>query len=82
MARLRGVTSDGINPELQLWVNGNPVSGTVAFTAAIDPSGYQTYTFTFTNPNQTSACGCGESVELKPADLAALAAQRQAAPAA
>jgi iron-sulfur cluster assembly protein len=35
--------------------------------------------FTFTNPNQTSACGCGESVELKPADLAALAAQRDAA---
>ncbi len=30
--------------------------------------------FTFKNPNQTSACGCGESVELKPADLAALAA--------
>ena len=34
--------------------------------------------FTFTNPNQTSACGCGESVELKPADLAALAAQGNA----
>ncbi len=31
--------------------------------------------FTFNNPNQTSACGCGESVELKPADLAALAAK-------
>ncbi|MBD9372518.1 Fe-S cluster assembly scaffold SufA [Rhizobium sp. ARZ01] len=30
--------------------------------------------FTFNNPNQTSACGCGESVELKPADLASLAA--------
>lgn len=30
--------------------------------------------FVFNNPNQTSACGCGESVELKPADLAALAA--------
>lgn len=30
--------------------------------------------FTFNNPNQTSACGCGELVELKPADLAALAA--------
>lgn len=29
--------------------------------------------FTFQNPNQTSACGCGESVELKPADLAKLA---------
>jgi iron-sulfur cluster assembly protein len=29
--------------------------------------------FTFRNPNQTSACGCGESVELKPADLKALA---------
>lgn len=45
--------------------------------------GFETTTlrsgFTFTNPNQTSACGCGESVELKPADLAALAAQRQAA---
>ena len=33
--------------------------------------------FTFHNPNQTSACGCGESVELKPADLAALAASGQ-----
>ena len=32
--------------------------------------------FTFNNPNQTSACGCGESVELKPADLAALAKER------
>lgn len=29
--------------------------------------------FVFNNPNQTSACGCGESVELKPADLAKLA---------
>jgi iron-sulfur cluster assembly protein len=29
--------------------------------------------FVFNNPNQTSACGCGESVELQPADLAALA---------
>src|SRR5262249_25225658 len=39
--------------------------------------GFETTTlrsgFIFTNPNQTSACGCGESVELKPADLAALA---------
>ena len=34
--------------------------------------------FTFVNPNQTSACGCGESVELKPADLAELAKERQA----
>jgi iron-sulfur cluster assembly protein len=33
--------------------------------------------FTFVNPNQTSACGCGESVELKSADLAALAKQRE-----
>jgi iron-sulfur cluster assembly protein len=44
--------------------------------------GFETTTlrsgFTFTNPNQTSACGCGESVELKPADLAALAKQREA----
>ncbi|MGN7293624.1 Fe-S cluster assembly scaffold SufA [Rhizobium sp. SAFR-030] len=35
--------------------------------------------FTFNNPNQTSACGCGESVELKPADLAALARERAGA---
>ena len=34
--------------------------------------------FTFRNPNQSSACGCGESVELKPADLKALAEARAA----
>ncbi|OCW58664.1 Fe-S cluster assembly scaffold SufA [Hoeflea olei] len=34
--------------------------------------------FVFNNPNQTSACGCGESVELKPADLARLAAEGNA----
>jgi iron-sulfur cluster assembly protein len=32
--------------------------------------------FAFRNPNQTSACGCGDSVELKPADLKALAQAR------
>jgi iron-sulfur cluster assembly protein len=37
--------------------------------------------FTFKNPNQSSACGCGESVELKPADLKALAEARASAPA-
>jgi iron-sulfur cluster assembly protein len=35
--------------------------------------------FTFRNPNQSSACGCGESVELKAADLKALAEARGAA---
>jgi iron-sulfur cluster assembly protein len=35
--------------------------------------------FTFRNPNQTSACGCGESVELKPAELKALAEARTGA---
>jgi len=35
--------------------------------------------FTFRNPNQSSACGCGESVELTPADLKALAEARSAA---
>ncbi len=35
--------------------------------------------FTFSNPNQTSACGCGESVELKAADLAELARQKEVA---
>lgn len=38
--------------------------------------------FTFHNPNQSSACGCGESVELKPAELKALAEARAAADAA
>ena len=32
--------------------------------------------FVFNNPNQSSACGCGESVELRPADLKALAEAR------
>ena len=35
--------------------------------------------FNFRNPNQSSACGCGESVELKPADLKALAEARASA---
>ncbi|MGN6466706.1 MAG: Fe-S cluster assembly scaffold SufA [Rhizobiaceae bacterium] len=35
--------------------------------------------FIFRNPNQTSACGCGESVELKPAELKALAEARAGA---
>lgn len=35
--------------------------------------------FTFTNPNQTGACGCGESVQLEPADLKALAEARAGA---
>lgn len=42
--------------------------------------GFETSTlrsgFTFKNPNQSSACGCGESIELKPADLKALAEAR------
>lgn len=36
--------------------------------------------FVFNNPNQSSACGCGESVELKPADLKALAEARAKGP--
>ena len=35
--------------------------------------------FTFKNPNQTGACGCGESVQLKPADLKAIAEARAVA---
>ena len=50
-----GVTSDGVNPELQLWVNGKAVSGSIAFTAATDASGYQTYTITFANPTEISS---------------------------
>jgi iron-sulfur cluster assembly protein len=32
--------------------------------------------FTFKNPNQTGECGCGESVQLKAADLKAIAEAR------
>lgn len=35
--------------------------------------------FTFKNPNQTGACGCGESVQLQPADLKAIAEARAGA---
>jgi len=35
--------------------------------------------FTFKNPNQTGSCGCGESVQLKPADLKAIADARATA---
>ena len=35
--------------------------------------------FTFRNPNQTGECGCGESVQLQPADLKALAEARAGA---
>ena len=35
--------------------------------------------FTFKNPNQTGECGCGESVQLEPADLKALAEARAGA---
>ncbi len=35
--------------------------------------------FTFKNPNQTGECGCGESVQLKPGDLKALAEARTGA---
>lgn len=35
--------------------------------------------FTFKNPNQTGECGCGESVQLQPADLQALAKARATA---
>jgi len=35
--------------------------------------------FTFRNPNQTGECGCGESVQLKPADLKAIAEARAGA---
>lgn len=34
--------------------------------------------FTFTNPNQTGECGCGESVQLQPVELQALAEARGA----
>jgi glycosyl hydrolase family 113/hemolysin type calcium-binding protein len=44
-----GSVVDGVGAEAQILVNGKIVSGLLEFTAATDPSGYQTYTITFDN---------------------------------
>ena len=63
---------------VQVWVEPKAtlfLLGTVMdFEESILASG-----FTFKNPNQTGECGCGESVQLKPADLKALAEARAGA---
>ena len=57
-----------VEPKATLFLLGTVMD----FEADILKSG-----FTFKNPNQTGECGCGESVQLKPADLKALAEARQ-----
>lgn len=67
------VTHDGVDvwvaPEAALFLLGTEMDYEVTTLR----SG-----FVFNNPNVESACGCGESVELKPADLKALAEARGA----
>lgn len=58
-----------IAPEAALFLLGTEMD----FEATVLRTG-----FVFNNPNEASACGCGESVELKPADLRALAEARGA----
>ena len=65
------VTAHGVNvfvdPKATLFLLGT----TMDFEVSKMSSG-----FTFKNPNQIGACGCGESVQLEPADLKALAEAR------
>lgn len=56
-----------IEPKATLFLLGTVMD----FEASVLSSG-----FTFKNPNQTGECGCGESVQLKSADLKALAEAR------
>jgi len=50
-----GSVVNGIGAQVQVLVNGQPVSGLLEFTPASDPSGYQTYTVTFDNPASISS---------------------------
>ncbi|MEH2473500.1 hypothetical protein V1281_005314 [Nitrobacteraceae bacterium AZCC 2161] len=50
-----GSVVNGIGAQVQILVNGIPVSGLLEFTPATDPSGYQTYTVTFDNPDQITS---------------------------
>lgn len=50
-----GSVVDGVGAQAQVLVNGQPVSGLLEFHAAVDPSGYQTYTVTFDNPAQVTS---------------------------
>lgn len=65
------VTHDGVH----VWVD--PAAALYLLGTEMDFEATTLRTgFVFKNPNQSSACGCGESVELKPADLQALAEAR------
>lgn len=50
-----GTAVGGVNAQVQLLVNGEPVSAVLEFKPATDPAGYQTYTLTFANPDQISS---------------------------
>jgi Ca2+-binding RTX toxin-like protein len=44
-----GSVVGGVGAQVQILVNGKPVSGLLEFRPATDPSGYQTFTVTFAN---------------------------------
>ncbi|NOJ48712.1 glycoside hydrolase family 113 [Bradyrhizobium archetypum] len=46
-----GSVVGGIGAQVQILVNGKPVSGLLEFKPAVDSSGYQTFTVSFENPD-------------------------------
>lgn len=50
-----GTAASGVNAQVQVLVNGQPVSAVLEFKPAADPAGYQTYTLTFANPEQITS---------------------------
>ncbi|QND69818.1 glycoside hydrolase family 113 [Tardiphaga robiniae] len=50
-----GTAAGGANAQVQVLVNGQPVSALLEFRPATDPAGYQTYTLTFANPEQLTS---------------------------
>jgi Ca2+-binding RTX toxin-like protein len=50
-----GSVVSGVGAQVQILVNGKPVSGLLEFKLATDPSGYQTFSVTFDNPDQVSS---------------------------
>jgi Ca2+-binding RTX toxin-like protein len=50
-----GTAVGGVNAQVQVLVNGQPVSAVFEFKPSADPAGYQTYAVTFANPEQLTS---------------------------
>jgi Ca2+-binding RTX toxin-like protein len=50
-----GSAAGGVNAQVQVLVNGQPISAVLEFRPATDPAGYQSYTVTFAHPEQLTS---------------------------